>query len=154
MIAPRFLKTSLTGLAATLTVAGGLMVAPAPSQAGCFGCGFDVGVGLGGLALGALAAGSRANERQYGYPDEPQGQRQPGQRPRGQRPPVVTYDPSDPEAPQPAPQQRPQQRAAKPKAVAQKPAEAPGKKVVAAQEADTKKTTRSLALANTGALEP
>jgi hypothetical protein len=150
MTALRFLKSSLTGLAATITVAGGLTLAPASSQAGCFGCGFDVGVGLGGLALGALAAGSRANERQYGYPDEPQGQRQPGQRPRGQRPPVVTYDPSDPEAPQAAPQQRP----AKPrKAVAQKPSET-AKKVAAAPEGDTKKSTRSVALANTGALEP
>lgn len=146
MTALRFLKSSLTGFAATLTVAGGLTLAPASSQAGCFGCGFDVGVGLGGLALGALAAGSRSNERQYGYPDE---QQRPSQ--RGGRPPVVTYDPSDPEAPRGAPQT---ERPAKRKAVAQKPVEARAKKVAAAPEAETRKTSRSLALANSGALEP
>ncbi|WP_293865784.1 hypothetical protein [uncultured Alsobacter sp.] len=152
MTALRSFKSSLTGLAATLTVAGGLTLAPTASQAGCFGCGFDVGVGIGGL-VGALAAGSRANEPRYGYPDEPQAPRQRDRR----RPPVVTYDPSDPEAPRAEAQpQQQQQRPAKRKAVAQKPAEAPAKKVATAQpaEGEAKKVTRSVAVANTGALEP
>lgn len=150
MTALRFLKSSLTGLAATLTVAGGLTLAPASSQAGCFGCGFDVGVGLGGLALGALAAGSRANQPEYVEPGRPQGPRQ-----RNGRPPMVNYDPSDPEAPRAEAPAQQQQRPAKRKAVAQKPAE-PAKKVAAAPapEAEAKKSSRSVALANSGALEP
>ena len=154
MTALRFLKASLTGLVAALTVAGGLTLAPAPSQAACYGCGFDVGVGLGGLALGALAAGSRANQQPYAEPEGAQGPRQ-----RGRRPPIVNYDPSDPEAPHaeaPAPAQAPQQRPAKRKEVAQKPAEGTARKVAAAPapESEAKKSSRSVALANSGALEP
>lgn len=149
MTALRFLKSSLTGFAATLTVAGALTLAPASSQAGCFGCGFDVGVGIGAIA-GALAAGSRASQPQYDEP-RPQGPRQ-----RNGRPPIVNYDPSDPEAPRAEAPAQQQQRPVKRKAVAQKPAEAPVKKVAAAPapESEAKKSSRSVALANSGALEP
>ncbi len=63
---------SLVGLAAAAGIGLASLAAPAPANAGCFGCAVGVGV-LGGVAAGAIIGSAIANSPPPGYYPPPPG---------------------------------------------------------------------------------
>ena len=63
---------SLIGLAAAAGIGLASLAAPAPANAGCFGCAVGVGV-LGGVAAGAIIGSAIANSPPPGYYPPPPG---------------------------------------------------------------------------------
>src|SRR5579872_1740012 len=82
---------SLIGLVAAGGIGLASLVAPAPANAGCWGCGVGFGV-LGGVAAGAIIGSAIANSPPPGYYPPPPGYYPP--------PPVGYYPP--PPGPAPA----------------------------------------------------
>ena len=83
---------SLIGLAAAAGIGLASVAAPAPANAGCFGCAVGAGV-IGGLAAGAIVGSAIANNPPppYGYYDPPPGYYPPP--PAAYGPPPGAYGP-------------------------------------------------------------
>jgi len=83
---------SLIGLAAAAGIGLASVAAPAPANAGCFGCAVGAGV-IGGLAAGAIIGSAIANNPPppYGYYEPPPGYYPPP--PGAYGPPPGAYGP-------------------------------------------------------------
>jgi len=79
---------SLIGLVAAAGIGLGSMAAPAPANAGCWGCAVGAGV-IGGMAVGAIVGSAIANSPPPGYYGPPP----PGYYPPPPPPPPGAYAP-------------------------------------------------------------
>jgi hypothetical protein len=81
---------SLIGLAAAAGIGLASLAAPAPANAGCYGCGVGFGI-LGGVAAGAIIGSAIANSPPPGYYPPPPGYYPPP--PEAYGPPPGAYGP-------------------------------------------------------------
>jgi len=86
---------SLIGLAAAAGIGLASLAAPAPANAGCFGCAVGVGV-LGGVAAGAIIGSAIANSPPPGYYPPPPGYYPPPPGAYGPPPPAAYGPPPGP----------------------------------------------------------
>src|ERR1700723_4743036 len=93
---------SLIGLAAAAGIGLASLAAPAPANAGCFGCAVGVGV-LGGVAAGPIIGSAIANSPPPGYYPPPPGYYPPPPGAYGPPPPAAYGPPPGPRYAQLAP---------------------------------------------------